>query len=295
MPTCLENLVQEIAPGLDEKAQAALNETDPVNALAFLQRLSGRGDQVRNPSAFIATAVKTAATRGPSPGAAELECALQRLRQDGTLDDNAVEVLHKGSTQEACAALAALLGQDASTVRNASAYITRNMMNAKKQGPMGAPQQMGKMGGGKGAMMGMGGGMLALQAPAAAGKGGQGAAQALAAKWRGALDHKALASLTAVGPNTALEILQEMDSRGGAVRNPSAYVQRACENRKVTGDVDPVPDGLSGAAGMGALMAQHQGALDADAHDALSKVSEEQGAQILANLESRSATVRNPS
>jgi len=321
MPSVLETLVEELGPGLDEKAKQSLTEVDPVSALAFLHRLDGKGEQVRNPSAFVATAVRTSASRGGFPGQAELESALQRLKQDGILDENALEVLHKGTPEDAARAVASFLTQEQSSVRNASAYVTRNVMNARKglgpsaAGPMVAMMTGGGMG--RSAMMSQGlafGAGPMLQGFRAGGRGGS--PDALMAKWSSSLDPKAVDALNSVGPQAAAEVLQEMDSKGATVRNPSAYIQRACENRK-NGITPPggSPAGFGGlgglasfggcgfggcgglvpAMGMAFSLGRYQSMLDGDAMNALQKVSPHQARTILANLESRAPTVRNPS
>mmetsp|Transcript_38174 Transcript_38174/g.106317 ORF Transcript_38174/g.106317 Transcript_38174/m.106317 type:complete len:551 (-) Transcript_38174:101-1753(-) len=324
MPTILENILEELGTGLDDKARQALTQVDSVSALAFLQRISDRGEQVRNPSAFIATAVRNAGGRGPGP--AELESALQRLRQDGTLDESAVDALHKGVTEDACQAVASLLAQEVSAVRNASAYVTRNIANARKQS--GVPMMA------RGGPMGM---MQTVVPMAAAMALGPASGEVLLAKWGPALDHKAMSALLALGAPAATAVLQEMDSKAASVRNPSAYVQRACENRKEGfGLAASVPTagsdmGFMGFGGMGGgggclaslaaggcmgggmgggsmgggcmfgggglagSTARFSSMLDSDAVDALQKVSPEQASGILANLEARAGSVRNPS
>jgi len=311
MPTVLECFLEDLGTHLDEKARSALTQVDAVSALAFLQRITDRGEQVRNPSAFIATAVRNAGGRGP--GAAELESALQRLRGDGTLDDSAVEALHKGSTEDACGAIASFLSQEVSAVRNASAYVTRNIANARKQSgaPVLARSVLARGGG-----MGMG----SISAITVGGSAGHGNGEMLLAKWSPSLDQKALAALMALGAPAATAVLQEMDSKAASVRNPSAYVQRACENRKDgigaaaavglgsgytgggfgsggafnSGGYGSGGFGGSGGGGSGGA-GRLQSQLDSDAVDALQKVAPEQAASILANLESRAGAVRNPS
>lgn len=321
MPTVLNGLVDELGAGLDEKALSAIQQVDAVSALAFLHRIHESTGQVRNPSAFIATAVRNAQGRGPGPR--ELESALARLTQDNTLDDNAMDALKKGRLEESVHALNSFLTQDAASVRNASAYVTRNISNARKQpmtmmmqpvmtsgGPMMAMQGM--------SMMSMGGGGSRGSYQGGGGGGSMSAAgEALLSKWGSQLDDKAKSALSAVGGAAATAILHEMDSKGANVRNPSAYISRAVANRKEEGGGGPIvavmpssgmgynaaPMGfmpmMGGMGGMAMGGGGKGGAgrrdLDKDAMEALSKVSETQAAAILANLESRSATVRNPS
>jgi len=336
MPSVLDNLVDDLGHGLDDKALRSLSEVDAVSAVAFLHRLRSRAEQgdIRNPSAFIATAVRTALSRGMGPGPSELESTLTQLRQDGTLDDSALEVLHKGNPEDACVAVASYLGQEASAVRNASAYVTRNVMNARRQpSPMshGAPRPGYGGGPGYGSGPGCGGGpgfghggyggpnygrgpgyggqrsspmlmsqgrgypqppMQHLQAysPSSPGR----SVNSLMAKWGNELDLKARDALMALGPHATADILAEMDSKGSTIRNPSAYVQRACENLK---DAAPVPMSFDppGPPSSSALYVRYQSALDRDALDALTKVSSQQVNIILQHLDSRAAQVRNPS
>jgi len=51
-------------------------------------------------------------------------------------------------------------------------------------------------------------------------------------KWRPQLDAKAVDALMALSPQDSSHVLQELESKGMSVRNPSAYVQKACENAK---------------------------------------------------------------
>ena len=133
MPTFLDLFVGERASDLDEKAQALLHEIDGVSALSILSRLHGHWEEVRNPSAFVASAVK-AAKRMRGPGHSELERAVAQLKEDGILDDKSVDILQKSSLEAACSAIIGLLVQDESTVRSPSAYVTRNVVNSAKRG-----------------------------------------------------------------------------------------------------------------------------------------------------------------
>merc|ERR1719414_8204 len=148
-------------------------------------------------------------------------------------------------------------------------------------------------------------------------------ATALLAKWRRQLDQKATDSLMSLGSQAAAVILQEMEAKAGSVRNPSAYIQKACDNFMSGGGIGPgaVPSngsffppaveerGWLGHAGPGgggcngggcsplhpSLMGRFAGLLDGDALDALSKVDTAKAMIILQNLESKASTVRNPS
>jgi len=334
MPSVLENLVDELGDGLDDKARRSLSDVDPVSAVAFLQRLHSRAEQgeVRNPSAFVATAVRTALARGMGPGPSELESALQQLKQNGTLDDSALEVLHKVSPDDACAAVASYLGQDASAVRNASAYVTRNAMNARRNpSPMMHGGAKGGYSPGYGGGCGYGGGPGYGCGPGfgspdfgpgpgygsprgysqpsmhsqAFSQSSRPSVSQLMAKWGTELDKKAKDALVALGPHATADILSEMEAKQTSIRNPSAYVQRACENWKDGMGIGPSgigpPDmpmmfaGPQGPPIHSALYMRYQEMLDMNALDALTKVSSQQVNIILQNLDSRSASVRNPS
>eukprot|EP00927_Polykrikos_kofoidii_P082224 TRINITY_DN8110_c0_g1_i1.p1 TRINITY_DN8110_c0_g1~~TRINITY_DN8110_c0_g1_i1.p1 ORF type:complete len:1431 (-),score=267.78 TRINITY_DN8110_c0_g1_i1:35-4327(-) len=55
-------------------------------------------------------------------------------------------------------------------------------------------------------------------------------------KWGKSLDQRALDALAAVGPRTAAEVLEELDSKAAAtsMRQPSIFVRRACDLRKMS-------------------------------------------------------------
>jgi hypothetical protein len=63
--------------------------------------------QVRNPSAFVCTAAGKATQR--VPGQEELRCALERLRVEGVVDENANSILTKGIVplEKACGSVSA--------------------------------------------------------------------------------------------------------------------------------------------------------------------------------------------
>mmetsp|Transcript_26819 Transcript_26819/g.67522 ORF Transcript_26819/g.67522 Transcript_26819/m.67522 type:complete len:714 (+) Transcript_26819:288-2429(+) len=326
MPTILEHLVEDLGGSdLDDKARRSLIDgVNGVHSLSILHRMGGHRNEVRNPSAFVEKSVRNVG--GAPAGAQELDNALQRLQQSGLVDENASAVLKKGSVEDACAAISALLTQDTGAVRNASAYVTRNMANARKSGEGG-----GGAGGARGGGACGGAGMssnvigasasMAYMGQQAYGMPGMPAVGYAApldplARWSGMLDQKAIDSLAAVGAIAAGEILQEMESKGGAVRNPSAYVQRACENRTRDGSaagMAGIVGGVIGASAMGssgglyasgsyagggaavATAGRYQGALDSAAVEALQKVHPEEAQQILTNLENRASSVRNPS
>jgi len=335
MPSILENVIEKVGQELDDKARRALiDDADPVDALSILHRLAGRAEQVRNPSAFVATAVRTATSRGEAPGVQELNGALSRLQEDGTLDGEAVEVLRGGLMQDARTAVAGLLLQEAGTVRNASAYVTRNFFNLRKGGPPGQQGQPGQspfvMPLASGAfhqkapmmppmvptMMGMmpmqpmqtsmqvfmparsrpmsNGGVPPMPPPAPGGfRGSDPAGNAMWTKWQRALDQKAVEALLALEPQGRNEILQELDTKAASIRNPSAYVQKACDNRKADGPgeaMESMPETSDRDK-----IEKFRGVLDGDAIEALESLMPEQLSAILDNLESRFSSLRNPS
>lgn len=334
MPSILEELLEPFIQQLDDKARGALGDlVDGVSALSILQRLSSHKTEIRNPSAFVEKAVRNSG--GGSATHQELQFALQRLQSHDLIDENASDALSKASTQDSCAAINGLLMQESGSVRNTSAYLTRNMVNARK----GIPVQGAAKGGGKGGMMnippppmpgmnipppplppGMNippnippqnvegfqqGLAMGLQAAGCAGGGGfnpgaYGAPVGMPPsimRWRSALDQKSLDSLQSVGVTAASEIIQELDNKGSSVRNPSAYVTRACENRIKEGRAGDGGGGDRGGdrGGSGGLFARYRGMLDEKALDSLRKVGATEATAILQNLDSRASTVRNPS
>jgi len=281
MSTILETKVAALAEGLDDKAsQALVSEIDGISAISILHKLRQKSDrgEVNNPSAFVSTAVRSAKSKGGA-GPAELEAAIARLSEDGTLDDNAQEVLRKAPPQDALSGLFALLQMEPSNVRNPSAYVTRNVINCKKEGgpPMEMTHRMG---------MGMSQGMHGLN---------------LMSKWMRQLDDAAQNKLQRVGEAATQRILQELESKYvlGQVRNPSGYVSKACDNFN---------DGIGAAVSqpMAAAPAVHdfrgspdlaiwRGLLDSEAMQALEKVGQSNAGPILENLRGQIGQVRNPS
>lgn len=263
MPTFLERFVGERSADLDEKARAALQSIDGVSSLSILSRLHGSGDQVRNPSAFVATAVKTAQQKG-GPGLQELERAGAQLKEDGIIDEKTLDMLQKSPFEAGCSAIAGLLSQDESKINNTSAYVTRNISNASKGGGKGGPvpskgmwKDSGKDGYGKNGY-GMDGWAqaqaypnygpppsYAMQQQPAAFQNPQ-TRQALSMmmqKWGSSLDQKAESALQSVSPESAVHILKELDGKADQVRNPSAYICRAVSNAKDKGqDSYSAPD-----------------------------------------------------
>lgn len=310
MPSILESLVDELGAELDEKARRSLLEgLNGVCVLSILHRLGGHRDEVRNPSAFVEKAVRSSAASGGAAGPREMDNALSRLHQSGLLDDGAVDCLRKSSIQESCAAVSALLSQDAGSVNNASAYVTRNIANARKN------RDKGNFGACCG---GFGGGPASFTGWGNSGRIGND----LMARWRSTLDQKAMDALHSIGISGATEILQELDAKGGSIRNPSAYVQRACENRKDRAGggshIEPMvhygPNSFCGSGSFGcsqgpcgafgggqtnfltsSLLGRYRGVLDAEALEALHKIGPTEACNILGNLEARAGSVRNPS
>jgi len=138
MPTFLENIVGNLGGSLDDKARTALLQLDGVNAVSILNKLESRGEEVRNPSAFVAKAVSTASSKGP--GQDELRCALEQLKKDGLIDDKAVDIITQGKAgfPDICTAVSEFLSREESSVRNPSAYITRSINNASSNGQPGS-------------------------------------------------------------------------------------------------------------------------------------------------------------
>lgn len=316
MPTYLDGVVERAASDLDEKASTALRQLDGVNALSILQKLSERGDEVRNRSAFVATAAKSARDKGGAAGAGpeQLKCALDRLKLEGIIDENAVDVLTKGIVHvgEACHAVTVFVSQEEGSVRNASAYITRSVTNARKnpsahQGP---PMQQ------PGAYLPQ---AVPIRSPSP--YAGYGSSD-LFARYRSVLDEKALAALDSVPPDQASDILQALDARGGSIKNPSAWVVKSVGNAggSVVGlpPVFAAPPAYAAAvyyppsgcgkgggkggygpapAGKGRSLPRHPllSSLDEVAQSALEEVGMEAATAILQALEAQGGKVNNPS
>eukprot|EP00747_Dinoflagellata_sp_TGD_P207271 gnl/TRDRNA2_/TRDRNA2_80852_c0_seq1.p1 gnl/TRDRNA2_/TRDRNA2_80852_c0~~gnl/TRDRNA2_/TRDRNA2_80852_c0_seq1.p1 ORF type:complete len:402 (+),score=86.20 gnl/TRDRNA2_/TRDRNA2_80852_c0_seq1:2-1207(+) len=107
-------------------------------------------------------------------------------------------------------------------------------------------------------------------------------------KWKSSLDQKANDALTSVGPAVATDILQELERKGSAVRNPSAYICRACENRKMgigpklAGEISP-------------WLERYRGTLDQEVLESLSRIDQQHALVLLQNIDSADGSIRNPS
>ncbi|CAJ1365608.1 unnamed protein product [Effrenium voratum] len=150
----------------------------------------------------------------------------------------------------------------------------------------------------------------------------------LLAKWRPAVDQQAWEALMALD-SAAVDILQELDSQQDDIRNPSAYVQRAVSNVKAqvdavnqralatsTASQGAFADATAAAATAAAMQFQTLNSLlqpvvplvqpvqymaapgvmlDEKAMLALQTATPEVVTQVLAELQSKGAEVRNPS
>mmetsp|Transcript_83012 Transcript_83012/g.173803 ORF Transcript_83012/g.173803 Transcript_83012/m.173803 type:complete len:629 (-) Transcript_83012:163-2049(-) len=324
MPTFAEQVIDEVCRNVgsfDEQARSALlSNTDAISTLSILHRVAGHKEQVRNPSAFVVKSVRSGRERGPS-GPAELENAILRLGESGFIDESAGDLMRRSYLQDVSAALATFLGLDVSSVRNPSAYLTRSVVNARSgdnkwSGPP-AQSPPGPRGGSNG---GPAYSVPPSAPPPAAHYGSMPSGKTgsnLRARWAPSLDAKALHALTEVGAVAANEVLQELEKQGSSVRNPSGYVQRACENRlrdaglipsgpsmppkppRATLPPPPVPAPVHAPArrqsGLSPLMAKYGSSLDADATEALRKLSPDGAHTILSNLDSKSGSIRNVS
>jgi hypothetical protein len=261
----------------------------------ILQELEKRGDTVRNPSAYIVTAISKEPKlpqeigcggfggKGACgfPGIAEGfvgkgagGCVgmaaprsfrgLPRHPLVNVLDGPALEALEEIGPQAASAILENLQLQGQS-VHNPSAYVLRAVGNARKGKGAGA-KAAGAMG-------------------AAAPKGSWPAADV-----RDILDARALAALEGLPAQDAQEVLArlEANSHEGPIKNPSAYVQRAVENalRRSTPENGAHLD----------LLGDWRHKLDERALDALQGVSAEAISHIISEMEKGNPDeIRNPS
>lgn len=125
------------------------------------------------------------------------------------------------------------------------------------------------------------------------------------AKWGSKLDAIAVDKLHSIGPAIATAILLEMDSKGAAVRNPSAYIFKACANpdrappapapRMATqAAVELVPLSMIPRGRSTDPVSLWRATMDSDANDALDKAGHKHAREILTKLEA-AGNIRNPS
>jgi len=317
MPTFLERIVGSLGGGLDDKARTALLQLDGVNAVSILKKLESRGEEVRNPSAFVAKAVAKGSSKGA--GQDELRCALEQIKKDGLIDEKAVDMITKGKAgfTDICTAVSVFLSQEESSVHNPSAYITRSITNAAKHVQPGAVMMhAGHPGGYGGASMHPGG----YGYPASRLAHGAVQRPSLASHpMMHTLDDAARQALEAAGFETASAILAELQSKGPEIRNPSAYVLRSATNaRKGIGaaagaataghSFGPPPYSYAPPAQFRYLpppplpprngAGQHwptETLLDERANAVLAELPPHAAAEVWGQFESVKSTVRNPS
>lgn len=296
MPTFFERILDSLgASSLDDKAKFALNQLDGVNAVSILSKLESRGDEVRNPSAFVAKAVSTATARGA--GHEELRCALEVIQKDGLIDEKAVDMITKGKAAlpDVCQAVSVFLSQEEAAVNNPSAYITRSINNALKQSQQGAAAYPVMQHGAYG--YAMAGPPLHMQRPSLS-------SHPMMRK----LDESARQALESAGFEAASAILAELQSKGQEVRNPSAYVLKSAANaRKGIGAAATVGYGYAPApfsylppatrvpVGRNLAGARNGAALDERALAALDELPPDAAVAVWKQYESVQSSVKNPS
>jgi len=118
------------------------------------------------------------------------------------LDADAMNALNRAG--QAAASVLQMLDLKAGTVRNPSAYVVRAVANLGNEG---GGAGMGPSGGGCG--------------------GGQ-----MAGSSHLPLDEKAQATLQELPPEVSARIMSELEAKGAAIMNPSAYVSRAAANAR---------------------------------------------------------------
>lgn len=238
----VESLFAKWQTSLDDQALDAIAELDAQETLEILEDLDAKSSSVRNPSAYVQRACENRKKGHDVPG-----LSVEVLsKYESSLDASALDALRRVGATQATVILQKLEACGGS-VRNPSAYVARSVANLER-------------------------------GDSAAGTDLQSQLSILLAKWRFSLDQKAAEAVMALGPQGAFDVLKDLEGKSGSVRNPSAYVQRAVENR---------------AAIIERLLLQSQ--LDVDALNELEKVPPKQIKLILNNLKSRGASVRNPS
>jgi len=338
MPSVLEGFIEDVTSELDDGAIRSLkHEVNGIQALAILRSLETKGSEVRNPSAFVHSAARTCASRPTTH--TELAQAFEVLKKDATVDDQLIWNLDSKDKEVVTTAVSAYLQQDQGVIENASAYITRNLSahQHKSGGSPGmgsAAGQIGTMGysarkgmSGLGAMQDYRDHMSSSSQSWRADKasGAYGASNGmdysghqrsrptglkhLMEKWSSRIDPEAMRHLQSVGQDVALEVLQEMDGKQDAIRNPSAYVQNTIRKRQEKGDLDWGQTDATRQQMAAPLMAptisapQKGGSsrrgmradLDAKALAALDQIPSEAANDILADLDRKGPTVHNPS
>lgn len=257
MPTVLESFIHELGEELDEAAHSELVELDGVHALSILHRLHARTDRIRNPSAFVAQAVKNAFARNAPPGPGDIECVLHRLHQHEIIDAETLKAWHGQGARATYMHLAGLLGQDVGTIRRPPAHpVYKVDARARTLPRQGLERSV---------------------------------ANDLLTKWRPKLDQAAIDSLISLGPQITMDILQSLEAKfakNEVLRNPSAYVQRACENA-----ITPRP----GSGLMKSILEPYTRILDSDALNALEKLWPSQALLILQNLSKCTPAPQNKS
>ncbi|CAE8635111.1 unnamed protein product [Polarella glacialis] len=262
----------------DEKCESALADATPEARAFVLGDLEAKSSTIHNPSAYVMRALSNARQGKGAAGermGASAPSVVGVLTdapsfKEWVLDEKAESALQQ-ATQEARAFIIGELQSKGSTIHNHSAFVMRACSNARQ---------------GKGAAGAASGGV-----PAAV----TGHRAASLEELAGMLDEAARRALeTEVNPEAAYAILQQLESQGDKVQNPSAYVLRAVRNAQKGMGAGAGTSGqpaYRGPEDTSALMA----GLDSQATMALDSVSPEVRNQILAKLSHQGGQVKNAS
>eukprot|EP00927_Polykrikos_kofoidii_P000567 TRINITY_DN10209_c0_g1_i2.p1 TRINITY_DN10209_c0_g1~~TRINITY_DN10209_c0_g1_i2.p1 ORF type:complete len:481 (-),score=82.73 TRINITY_DN10209_c0_g1_i2:129-1571(-) len=273
----LQVLLGRLSLALDEKATGALKEMDPAAALRILQVLERQSETVTNPSAYIMKAVANE-RKGTAPGG----CSPIQMGGNIATMVSALPLGHLPYMQQQSPPIQPV--QQVRYVQQAQQpvvhaplpYVQGYVSHASVPSAYMQPQ---------------GAGVPSQQA----------ALDRAAAATFASLDPEAQQALAEVGTEVAFAILQVMEMQRGKVQNPSAYVLKAVGNAKKG-------KGAGGAAAMSAgsmhaqlatvptdILGRWRTVLDSDALAALEGLNQPDAAHIIGELESKFASIRNPS
>jgi len=229
----LAELLEE-ATRLDRNAATALQGISPSKAVYIVEDLLRQGTAVRKPSAFVMSAVRRAEAQGLGSDAsaghgsgsrsatnnlAGVHESIDRLLAGLNLEPEAREALSSLHAEMQVEILKELV-RSYNEVRNQSGFVLSRVRRARQGKGMGSHRSPPRRSPPRRSSPRR----SPRRSPARNDPVNDIAFQAATASWWDVLDEKAQKALSDLNANQVTEIMQELESKGDGVRNPSAFV-----------------------------------------------------------------------
>lgn len=299
---------------LDAEALQALETVGPVKATPILEKLQAQIGQLRNPSAFVISAVANLSSNGEGFGTqtqrttANLVC-LSAKPQPREMTVASLDATAQAALQEVGYEAAEIILQELDSkgacIKDPSGYVARAMLHAHRvQGTEPSPATSAAAAASVtdvssvtqaasldslGVTQGMQGMPPDLAFSQQATNSDDKAASVAG------LDEKAVAALLEVGPDAAATIVGQLEQLGGKVHNPSAYVLRAANNAKSGKGAGGLAVAAVAHANNADMLEPWAQRLDSEAMSHLRTLMPDAAASVLQELESRWHEIKNPS